>query len=70
MGGHMERIVGRQPAHLDNDRGDAGRELHIPRRIDSGDEEHSDVESSYLRRPGDDRYYDEDRREDSVCDVT
>ena len=70
MGGHMERSVGRQPAHVNNDRREPGRELYIPRRVHASDIEQSDGDKGYLRRQWDHRYYDQNRQHDSICDVT
>jgi len=62
----MERSVGRQPAHYDNDRREQGRKLYIPRRVHAGDIEQSDGDKSYLRRQWDYRYYDQNRQHDSI----
>ena len=66
----MERSVGRQPAHYDNDRRQQGRKLYIPRRGHARDIEQSDVDKSYLRRQWDYRHYGQNRQHDSICNVT
>src|SRR3984957_9448666 len=66
----MERSVGRQPAHYDNDRREQGRKLYIPRRVHAGDIEQSDGDKSYLRRQWDYRHYGQNRQHDSICNVT
>ena len=66
----MERSVGRQPAHYDNDRRQQGRKLYIPRRVHAGDVEQSDADKSYLRRQWDYRYSRQNWRHDSICNVT
>lgn len=70
LGRHVERSVGRQPAHYDNDRRQQGRKLYIPRRVHAGDIEQSDVDKSYLRRQWDYRHYGQNRQHDSICNVT
>jgi hypothetical protein len=66
----MERIVGGQPAHVDNDRREQGRKLYIPRRVHAGDIEQSDADKSYLRRQWNYRYSRQNWRHDSICNVT
>ena len=66
----MERSVGRQPAHVDNDRREQGHELYIPRRVHAGDVEQSDADKSYLRRQWVYRYSHQNRQHDSICNVT
>ena len=65
----MERSVGRQPAHYDNDRREQGRKLYIPRRVHAGDIEQSDVDESYLRRQWVYRYSRQNRQCDSICNA-
>jgi hypothetical protein len=50
LGRHMERIVGRQGSHVDNDRLESGRKLRIPRCVHAGSKEQSDSEKSYLQK--------------------
>ena len=50
VGRYMEWIVGRLASHVDNDRQEEGRKLHIPRRVNAGNKEQSDAYKSYLRR--------------------
>ena len=66
----MERSVGRQPAHVDNDRREQGCKLYIPRRVHAGDIEQSDGDKSYLRRQWDYRHSRQNRQHDSICNVT
>lgn len=69
LGRHMERIVGRQGSHVDNDRREAGRKLRIPRRVHTGSKEQSDTETSYLYKQWDRRYAHKDQQYDCICDV-
>jgi len=52
----MERIVGRQGSHFDNNRPESGSKLRISRRVHAGREEHGDAEKSYLHKQWDHRY--------------
>jgi len=65
----MERVVGRQGPHVDNDLRKSGRKLRISRRVYAGSGEQSDAEKSYLHKQWDHRYAHKSQQYDSICDV-
>jgi hypothetical protein len=69
LGRHMERIVGREGSHVDNDRREAGRKLRLPRRVHAGSKEQSDAEKCNLPRQWDHRYAHKNQQDDCICDV-
>jgi integrase len=69
LGRHMERIVGRQGSHVDNDLRESGRKLRIPGRVHAGSKEQSDAEKSYLHKQWDHRYAHKNQQDDCICYV-